>query len=153
MSKLQVTSPSKEEKVGAAFEERSAWIQLVSLLAVLVGYSLVAGQMLSNGVTALPAYAGVFGVSIVLMVIVVVVGHVAVAIASRPEARDERDRVIEWRAESYSGWLLATGVFTALTLMVLSVPNVWSAHLLLLSLFLAELLKLVLQLVFYRRGV
>jgi hypothetical protein len=119
---------------------------------VLGGYFFVAWQMLSQGVTALPAYAAVFTVSVILMVVVLVAGHVAVAIASRPGGRDERDRLIEWRAESNSGWLLATGVLTGIICMVLSVPNVWTAHLLLLSLFLSELLKLVLQLVYYRRG-
>ena len=79
-------------------------------------------------------------------------GHVVVAIASRPDGRDERDRLIEWRAESYSGWLVATGVLLGITGMVVSVPNVFTAHLLLLSLFLSEVLKLVLQLVYYRRG-
>ena len=139
--------------MNASFEERSVWIQLLSLLLVLGGYSYVAGHMLANGVTALPAYAAVFTVSVVLMVIVLVAGHVVMAIASRPEKRDERDRLIGWRAENYSGWLLATGVLTGITAMVVSVPNVWVAHLLLLSLFLSEMLKLVLQLVYYRRGV
>jgi uncharacterized membrane protein len=139
--------------MNASFEERSVWIQLLSLLLVLGGYSFVAGHMLSVGVTALPAYAAVFTVSVVLMVIVLVAGHVVMAIASRPEGRDERDRLIAWRAENYSGWLVATGLLTGVTLMVLSVPNVWVAHLLLLSLFLSEILKLVLQLVYYRRGV
>ena len=85
--------------------------------------------------------------------IVLAAGHVAVAIASRPEGRDERNRLIAWRAESHSGWLLATGVLAGITGMVLSMPNVWTAHLLLFSLFLSETLKLALQLVYYRRGV
>ena len=37
--------------------------------------------------------------------------------------------------------------------MILEVPNVWTANLLLLSLVLSEVLKLVLQLVSYRRGI
>jgi uncharacterized membrane protein len=138
--------------MSASFEERSVWIQLVSMLLVLGSYFVVAWQMMSQGVTALPAYVPVFAVSVILMVIVIVAGHVAVAIASRPDDRDERDRLIGWRAESHSGWLVATGVLAGITGMVLSVPNVWVAHVLLLSLFLSEVLKLVLQLVYYRRG-
>jgi len=138
--------------MNASFEERSVWIQLVSMLLVLGGYFYVAWQMMSQGVTALPAYAAVFTVSVILMVLVLVAGHVAVAIATRPHDSDERDRLIGWRAESNSGWLLATGVLAGITGMVLSLPNVWIAHLLLLSLFLSEVLKLVLQLVYYRRG-
>ena len=138
--------------MSASFEERSVWIQLVSMLLVLGGYFAVASRMLSAGVQALPAYAAVFTVSVVLMVVVIVVGHIAVAIASRPDGADERDRLIAWRAEAYSGWLLGTGVLAGISAMVVAVPNVWVAHLLLLSLFLSEVLKLVLQLVFYRRG-
>lgn len=85
--------------MNASFEERSVWIQLVSLVLVLGGYAFVAWQMPSQGVTA-----------------------------------------------------VATGVLAGITSMVLSVPNVWTAHLLLVSLFLSEVLKLVLQLVYYRRG-
>jgi hypothetical protein len=109
--------------------------------------------MFLAGVTALPAYVAVFAVSVVLMVIVIVGGHVAVAIASRPEGRDERDRLIEWRAESNSGWLLGVGVLTGITALVLAVPSVVVAHLLLLSLYLSEILKLLLQVVYYRRGI
>ncbi len=138
---------------GASFEERSVWIQLVSMTLVMCGYFLIAWQMLSHGVTALPAYAAVFTVAVVLMVIVLVAGHVVVAIASRPDGRDERDRLIEWRAESHSGWVVGTGVLAGITAMVLDVPNVWTANLLLLSLVLSEELKLVLQLVSYRRGI
>ena len=50
-------------------------------------------------------------------------------------------------------WLLATGVLTAITGLVLSVDNVWVAHILLASLFLSEVLKYVFQIVYYRRGV
>lgn len=152
MSNIPVTHGEAVGSVSASFEERSAWIQLFSLSVVLVGYSLVAWQMWSHGVTALPVYVPVFAVAVVLLVIVLVIGHAAAAIASRPDGRDERDRMIEWRAESHSGWLLGIGVLAGITSMVLSVPNVLTAHLLLLSLFLSELLKLALQLVSYRRG-
>jgi hypothetical protein len=109
--------------------------------------------MLSEKINALPAYAFLFGVAATLLVIVLVAGHIAVAIASRPEGRDERDRLIEWKAKSRSGWMVAAGVFVGIETMLVSVPNVWIAHLLLFSLFLSELLKLVLQVVYYRRGI
>ncbi len=138
--------------MNASFEERSVWIQLVSMSLILGGYFFVAWRMLSQGVTALPPYAFVFAVAVVLMVIVMIAGYTAVAIASRPEGRDERDRLIEWRAESNSSWLVGAGVLAGITGMVLAIPNVWIAHGLLLSLFLSTELKLVLQLVYYRRG-
>jgi hypothetical protein len=152
MSNLHVTTKTGDEPMNASFEERSVWIQLVSLLLVMGGYSYVAWHMWSRGVTALPAYVAVFAVLVVLMVVVMVGGHVAAALASRPDRRDERDRVIEWWSESYSGWLVGAGILAGIAGMVLSLPDVWVAHLLLSSLFLSEVLKLVLQLVFYRRG-
>ncbi len=138
--------------MSASFLERSVWIQLFSMLLVLGGYFLVASRMLGAGVLALPAYVAVFGVSVALMVVVIVVGHVVAAIVSRPDDEDERDRLIAWRAEARSGWVLATGVLAGITAMLFSWPSAWVAHLLLLSLFLSEVLKLVLQLVDYRRG-
>jgi hypothetical protein len=153
MSKIPVNDETAPDSAGTSFEERSVWIQLISMSLVVGGYFITAGQMLSQGVTELIAYVPVFAGSVVLLVIVTVAGHIAVAIASRPGGRDERDRLIGWKAESHSGWLVAFGVVTGITGMIFHVPNVWVAHFLFLCLFLSEILKLVLQLVFYRRGV
>lgn len=152
MSNIQVIKTSCDTLLPASFEERSVGIQLISLLLALGGYFIVAGQMLAQGVLALPAYVPLFVVAVVLMVAVMVAGHIAAAVAARPDGRDERDRLIEWRAESNSAWLVGAGVIVGITAMVLAVPNVWVAHLLLLSLFLSEVMTLVLQLVYYRRG-
>jgi hypothetical protein len=139
--------------MGASFEEKGVWIQLVATVLGLGAYFVVAGRMLSAGVTALPAYAPLFIATVVLMVALMVAGFVVAAIASRPEGRDERDRLIGWRAENNSSWVLAVGVFAAITGMLFSINNVWIAHLLLLSMFLSEVLGQVLRLVYYRRGV
>jgi len=141
--------------MGGSFEEKSVWIQLIATVLALAAYSVIAGRMLAAGVTALPAYAALFMVATGLMVVLLVAGLVVAALAGRgrPEGRDERDRLIGWRAESNSGWLLATGVFAAITGMIFSIDNVWIAHLLLLSLFLSEVLGFVMRLVYYRRGV
>lgn len=138
--------------MGASSEEKSVWNQLVGMLAGMGGYFVVAGGMLARGERAMPAYAALFLVATVLMVIFLVAGHVVAAVASRPEGRDERDRLIEWRAESRSSWLVAAGVLGAVTAMVLGVENVWIANGLLLSLVLSEALGFVLRLVAYRRG-
>ena len=135
-----------------SFEEKSVWVQLISMVALLGTYSVLAARMLAGGVDALPAFVPLFIVAILFMVIVLVAGHVACAVVSRPEGRDERDRLIAWRAESNSSWLLGAGVILAITGLVLSIDNVWIAHCLLLSMFMSELARFVLQLVYYRRG-
>jgi hypothetical protein len=138
--------------MNASFEEKSVWIQLVSLVAVLGSYFAIAGLMLSKGVMVIAAYVSLFIVAVVLLVIVLVAGHIVVAVASKPEGRDERDRLIGWRAESNTGWILAVGVCAAITGLVASIENVYVAHLLVLSMLLSEVAKCVLQLVYYRRG-
>jgi hypothetical protein len=141
-----------EGRVPASFEERSVWIQLAGLALTFAGYLFIASRMLASGVTALPAFGAVLAVSVVLLVVILTVGHIVAAATSRPEGRDERDRVIEWRAEARSGWLLGAGVIAGLACMITGVPNVWTAHLLLVSLYLSEMLRLTLQIVDYHRG-
>ena len=136
-----------------SFEEKSAWIQLVSLVVGLGGYLAIAGLMLSNGVSVLPPFVPVFVVAIVLIVAVNIAGHVVAAITSRSDGADERDRLIGWRAESGSSWILGVGVIGAIMALILSVDDVWVAHLLLISLFGSEVAKDVLQIVYYRRGI
>ncbi len=135
-----------------SFEEKSVWIQLIGLVAVLGAYFVIAGIMLSQGITDLRPYVPLFCVAVALLVIVLVAGHVAVALASKPEGRDERDRLIGWRAESNSAWILGASAFMAVTGMVLSIENVWIAHFLMLCMMLSEIAKCGFQLLYYRRG-
>ena len=136
-----------------SFEEKSVWIQLAGLVVGLGGYLVVAGLMLSNGVSALPAFVPVFAVAIVLVVAINIAGHVVAAIVGRTDEADERDRLIGCVAESRSSWILGVGVIGAITALILSVGVVWVAHLLLISLFGSEVAKDVLQIVYYRRGI
>ncbi|MFN0131129.1 MAG: hypothetical protein ACKVW3_01130 [Phycisphaerales bacterium] len=152
-TKLVILEKPKEEPMGASFEERSVWVQLVGMVVGLGVYFVIAGRMLAAGVRAMPAYAALFIVATVLMVILLVAGHIVMALASKPEGQDERDRVIAWRAEHNSSWVLATGVLAAVTGMVFEIEAVWIANLLLLSLALSEVLGFVLRPVYYRRGI
>lgn len=139
--------------MNASFEEKSVWITLFSLVATFAAYFFVAARMLTAGVMIVAPYIALLGVTTVLLVIVITAGHVVVALASRPDGRDERDRLIEWRAESHSSWVLAVGVFAAIVGLALPIGAAWVANGLLASLFLSEILKHVLQLVYYRRGI
>jgi 4-amino-4-deoxy-L-arabinose transferase-like glycosyltransferase len=79
-------------------------------------------------------------------------GYVLAAVTGRLEKRDERDRLIGWRAESNASWLLAAGACGAIAALILGVQAVWVVHLLLASMFASETLKLSLQVLYYRRG-
>ncbi len=142
-----------EISMDASFEEKSAWIQLVSLVVGLGGYLVVAGILVSNGVDALPAFVPFFVVAIVFVVAINVAGHMVAAITGRTDDADERDQLIGCRAESRASWILGVGVITAIMALILSVDGFWVAHLLLISLFTSEVVKDVLQVVYYRKGV
>ena len=135
-----------------SFEEKSVWITLVSMLAIFGYYFVVAARMKSAGSTAVVEFVPLFVSVVVLMVVVIVIAHIVVAIASRPEGRDERDRLIEWRAESNASWVLGVGVCAGIWSAATSVDNVWIAHLLLLFLIGSEVVKSVAKLLYYRRG-
>ena len=91
----------------APYEEKSAWVTFFSLVVVFGLYFFAAAQMLTAGLTDVVApFVPLFIGVTVLLVIVLVVGHIVAALMGRPEARDERDTLIERRAESSSGWIL-----------------------------------------------
>ena len=136
-----------------SFEEKSVWIQLVSLVVGLGGYLVIAGLMLTNGVSSLPPFVPVFAAAIILIVAINIAGHVVAAITGRSDEADERDQLIGCRAEGRSSWILGVGVIAAIMALILSVGGVWVAHLLLISLFVSEVTKDMLQIVYYRRGI
>jgi hypothetical protein len=138
--------------MAASFEEKSVWIQCVGTAAALGAYLWVAARMYAQGVHELPAYAAVFAVAVVLMVVILVIGHIIAAVIGKTEKRDERDRVIGWRSESNSSWVLAAGIMIALGCMAVSVQPVLVAHLLLGSLFASQLMQYAFQILYYRRG-
>ncbi len=138
--------------MNASFEEKSAWITLLGMLVVLGSYFFVALRMLAAGVTAVAPFVPVFAVAVLFGVVLLIAGHVVVAIASRPDGRDERDRLISWRAEHNSSWLLAVGVIAAIFALATPVAPAWIANGLLMALFVAEILNYGLRLYYYRRG-
>lgn len=139
--------------MNASFEEKSVWIQLISMVVVLGSYLVKAAGMLSEGITDIMAYLPLFLAAVFLLVTVLVAGHIVAAIAGGPEESDERDRLIGWRAESRSSWILSVGVLAALVGLIRSVDNVLIAHLLLVSMLLTDVAKYVFQIIYYRRGV
>ncbi len=138
--------------MNTSFEERIVWVNMIALLLALGIYFVVAGSMLRAGVTNLVAYVPLFTIAVVVQVALIAAGSIAAKVLGRADERDERDRLIAWRAEANASWLVGVGILAGISAMVVAVPNVWVAHLLLLSLFLAELLKAALQLLYYRRG-
>jgi hypothetical protein len=135
-----------------SYEERSVWVQFISLCVVFATYMSISITMLAKGVLHLWPYVALFMSATLMLVILLGAGHVAALVLGKPERADERDRLIGWRAESNSSWLLGAGVFYAIAALCFNIEAVWIAHLLLGSLFASEILKLGLQVIYYRRG-
>ncbi len=138
--------------MNASFQEKSVWVTLTCTVAMFVVYFFWAGQMLLSGVTEVAAYVPLFAVMVVLLVVLLIAGHVAIALLGRTDDSDERDRLIAWRAEHGSSWLLAVGAIAAIFALGAPVERAWVANGLLLFLFLSEALKQALQIYYYRRG-
>ena len=98
------------------------------------------------------AQVGLFVAAVVVLVIAQVVGHLLVALADRDDRTDERDRLIALKGMRNAGYVLATGVFFALCTAVLTAGNFATAHVLLASWVLAQMVEIASQLWYYRRG-
>lgn len=134
------------------FREKSAWISLLSVLAIY-GYYFV--SLVGSGGHTGAAFGGLLG-TIVALVIVQIVLNVAVAIYRPKEAkapRDEREKLIDLKATrcAYAG--LATSVALAIFFAGFNPPILFNANALLFILVVSESLRNACQIIQYRRGV
>lgn len=136
----------------SSFEEKSVWIQLTGLTLVLGGYIAAAGMLLAEGGTDIGPFIPLFIGATILLVAFQAAGHAVAAATSRSDLRDERDRLIAWRAEARSSWVLGAGLIGGVGCLMMAVDAVWVANILLLSLFLSQMLCGTLQIVAHRRG-
>jgi hypothetical protein len=138
-----------------SFHEKSLWVSLAGLLLAFGGYFYSAYLTVLPTTAAknvLPQQAGLFIAATVVLVVLLVAGHVVVALLDRRVETDERDRSIELRGGRYGSYVLATGVFVALCTSLMTEGNAVMAHVLLGSWVLAQGVEIVSQLVMYRHG-
>ena len=134
-----------------SFREKSAWISMLSMLAI---YGFYFWSVIHAGPQAGSARSGGLLGTIVALVVVQVVLTVAVAMFTPREAkapRDERDKLIELRAMrvAYSG--LATSVALACLFGAFDPPIIFNTNALLFILVAAEVLRSACQIIQYRR--
>jgi hypothetical protein len=129
-----------------SFREKSAWIQIVAIVLVYGYYGL---SLLRAAPTPLGAIATLIG-STILMIIISVVGHVAIAIGQKPEGLDERDQLVGLRSARNGFHALAAGVWAVIFLAIASPNPIYLAYAALGAFVLAELVRLASALVYYR---
>lgn len=139
-----------------SFQEKSNLAMLAILAGVFGWYFGAVVPPFFALETAPPAAAVgglVLGLTIFLVVLSVAAHIVLAALAPKQADRsDERDRLIETRADARSGYVLAAGAFGTLALLVLGFAPFWAANALLGALAASEIAKAVLRAIDYRRG-
>lgn len=146
-----------------SFKEKSILTTLVGVSVIAAWYFWTVMEMLAADAVNLVALGKLAVFLTIFFIVVEVVFHAVMAVWAPRESReesDERDRLIELKADRIAGLLLGIGVaFTVghigLNALFGSPSNspFITANLLLFFLTVAEIAKYVSQLVFYRRGV
>ncbi len=138
-----------------SFQEKSNLAMTGLFVLVYGGYfATVLPSALSGEVSLASVQWLLFG-AVVFLVVGGVFAHVLVAIAAPNEtdAADERDKLIEMRADARTSYVLGFGALMAMGLALLEFDVFWIAHVLLAALVASEVAKGVFRAIDYRRGV
>lgn len=141
------------------FEEKSAWGLLVGIL-IIAWYYFPAAFAVAAGSAGGTALIAVSVGGVVALIVIEVVYHAIIA-ATGPGERDERDALINLKAERIGGVALGVGLFSLVGYIVAqSITGVYPvpsaleiAVWILFVLTLSEVAKLGSQIVYYRLGI
>jgi hypothetical protein len=133
-----------------SFREKSLWLMFVSLVLTFTFY--FATVLPSNATHVESRHVALFVLAVVILVIVAIVGNIVIAILDRRTAPDERDRLIELKGKRNASYVMATGVFLALCIPLLTPGTFLLTHVLLGCWVLAQLVEIGSQLVLLRQG-
>ena len=136
-----------------SFEEKSIWISLLTISLIFGYYFVRIVQMVSQDDINV-AQSIVLLISVIVMVITVeVVFHIIIALRDRPQALDERDRMIELKATRNAYFVLVFGIFLPMAGIAAQVRPFIVAHVIMFIFVLSEITKFLTQLFYYRRGI
>ncbi len=132
------------------FQEKSLWLTLIAVVATYVLYYLnvlppIEGMMLAPHIFQFAYYMGV-------MVVFIVISHIVLAIRQKQEPVDERERLINLKANSVSSYILHTGIFTSIVVALLVPGNFWFIHTINFFAVLTEVVNNMQQLRAFRKG-
>jgi hypothetical protein len=141
-----------------SYQEKSI---LGSLLAMVVVYGYYFAAVLRDA--SQPEFnVGRLVLAVIAIIVIEIVYHIVLAIESKPEPKDERDILIASKAYRNAYFLLATGAFLVIACVIMAglardaariiVTPFITVNLVLFFMVLAELMKFLTQLFYYRRG-
>lgn len=148
--------PMDTDRAGASYREQEAWAMLIITVLVYGGF---VGFMLGNGLFGTRAASAVLCVAIAIQAILG--GVVAAIMASRtkPEPKDERDVLINRRSVQCGYVVMAVLVMTAAIMLIwwplprdMTPPTpIFIGHVLLCCFVIAEIVRMSVQVMLYRR--
>ncbi|MCX7554040.1 hypothetical protein OS175_09135 [Marinicella sp. S1101] len=132
------------------FQEKTLWISLFAVIFVYGLYYLnvlpaVDGNMETPHIWQYFKYIG-------LLILVIVIGVVAIAIKDRNELVDERQKLIEMKADRVSAYLLHSGILVAIVVAMFVPGNYWFIHTITVVGVLTDVVNKIQQLLAYKRG-
>src|SRR5262249_20911626 len=137
------------------FKEKSAWISLVTYAVVFGGYFLTVARVWDDDWAQGQSLGLMIG-AVVALVILAIIFNVALALFNPREANaraDEREVMISLKAERLASYTLSAGVVCLIGALLIGWNPFLVANLLLGAMVIAELVKAISQIVFFRRGV
>ncbi|WP_428387878.1 hypothetical protein [Mucisphaera sp.] len=138
--------------MSGSFTEKSVWVQLVVMLGGLGLYATAALRIYNNAVYDMGAYVPLMIGAVIGLVVLLAVAHALVAAIGGAEDRDERDRMIAWKAAYRSSWVGSLGAMVAVLCLVQGLEPVIATHVLIVSLGFSHVVDMGLRLVAYRMG-
>jgi hypothetical protein len=155
-------NPSWKESLSMSFREKSAWASLAVMVVVYVPYFVRVSRLFGRGELKGGVLLGQFMSAVVFQVLLLIIVHIVIAIQSRQQQADERDRGIEATSYKIAYLALISSLFVALpsaiSLVIALKPALASSLLalpfisqvLLLCFVMAETMKYCAQIVCYR---
>jgi hypothetical protein len=128
------------------YREKSA---AASIAAIVLVYGFFAVRLFGAPLTPFHA-VGALIASTILVVIILIPIHVVFTIRARPEAVDERDRIVGLRSVRNGYYVLAVCIWGVAMLALTSPPPVLLAYVLVAGFAVAEVVRYASQLVYYR---
>lgn len=138
-----------------SFKAKTTALMLVALTIVYGWYFIQLLPEIAGTPVAEIGYQGAMFATVVLFVILFVAGMIVLAVVDRHQAddEDERDRLIERRGDQVGGYVLAVAALAGMGLAMVEGAYFWIANALLAGLVLSELVKGIVMLAAYRRGI
>jgi cytochrome b561 len=132
------------------FQEKSLWSSLIASLVVYTLYYIniippIEGNMESEHIWQYFKYAG-------LLIAIVIICEISIRINNKEEPEDERQKLIEMRAERISFYFLSIGIMVAI-IVAMKVPgNFWFIQTITIISVLTDIINRIQQLRSFKRG-